>query len=375
MKKLLISCIALILIIPAILLGDRYNSNRSSLVPYPFVIETTGDQSDIDAPILIVGDMMAKRLSTFAKNLSTKISGDIQTPIEVASIAADEEGLHRTLDKIKKLKRLPFVIIYLGNLDNSKEMTFYNKNMQTILKNFELYEDPMVQSILMMVQELSRFIYFPIKYTRLGDSIAPDENLTKGSDSLYQQRMRVNFKLYEALIDDLFRYISKANSFIIPVTSPLNLKVKPNKSCYGSFDEITHEDYKKVIQLIKKKDYKSAYNLSKDLVLINSAHASSQYLHGLASEKINKYAEAQKHFELARALDCGNTKNGHPVYNVILKKAANKHGFSYLDYHQYMVDQSRINHTFIDEFYPQDFYLDKLTDMLALRIKKLLKLN
>lgn len=376
MKKLLLLCVAIIILTPAILLYQRYESNRTSIVPYPFVIQTTeNQQTDINAPILIVGDMMAKRLATFAKNLSTKISGDIQTPIPVASIASDNEGLHRTLDKIKKLKRLPFIIIYLGNIDNNKEMTFYNSNMKTILKNFKLYEDPMIQSALIMKEELSRFIYFPVKYTNLDDSIKEDSNLKSDNDSLFQKRMQVNFKLYEALIDDLMRYLSKANSVIIPVTTPLNLKLKPKKSCYGSFDESTHEDYKSVIKLIKKKDYKAAYNLSKDLVLINASHASSQYLHGLASEKINRYAESQKHFELARAYDCGNIENGHPVYNVILKNAANKHGFSYLDYHQYIVDQSRINYTFIDEFYPQDFYLNKLTDMLALRIKKLLKLN
>jgi tetratricopeptide (TPR) repeat protein len=375
-KKILLLCLALTIIAPVLFLGHRYSNNKTSIVPYPFAIDTKLNASiQTDAPIIIVGDMMAKRLATYAKALSKKISGDIQKPIQIESFASDGEGLHRTLDKIKKLKRLPFVIIYLGNIDNNKELTFYNKDMAVILKNLKLYYNPLIQSVLMMEPRFSRFIYSPVKYSYLSEKIIPDNNFTKDKDHLYQKRMEVNFKLYEAMLNDFFKYTLKANSVVIPITTALNLKIKPKKSCYGSFDQSTHEDYKKVISLLKQNDFKAAYTLSRELVLINANHASTQYLHAVASERINKFSEAQKHYELAMAYDCGIPDKGSPIYNAILRSSAKKNGLAYLDFHQYLTDQSKTNHIFMDELYPQDFYLDKLTDMLALRIKKLLKLD
>jgi len=375
-KKILILCVAIIIITPILFFGYRYTNNKNSIIPYPYDISKKLNQNiETDAPIIIVGDMMAERLATFTKDLSEKIAGDIEKPIKIESFATSGEGLHRTLDKIKKLKRLPFVIIYIGNIDNGKEQTFYNKDMKIIVENLEKYYDPLTQSILMMFPFVSRFIYTPIQYSHLSEKIKPDEQLSSGNDQLFQKRMEVNFKLYEAMLNEFFNYTIKANSVVIPVTTPLNLKLKPKKSCYGSFDESTHEDYKLIISLIKQKDYKGAYNISKELVLINASHASTLYLHALASERLNKYSEAQKHYELAMAYDCGGIGRGSPIFNAILKNVAKKNGLIYLDFHQYLTDQSKTNHTFIDDLYPQDFYLNKLSDMLALRIKKLLKLD
>lgn len=376
MKKILLLCLALIIFAPLAYFGNRYLQNKSSIIPYPFDINPALNK-DItsNTPIIIVGDMMAKRLATFAKDLSQKISGDIEKPIQIESFATEGEGLHRTLVKVKSLKRLPFVIIYIGNIDNGKEQIFINKDMNVILENLQRYYDPLLQSIMMMAPLTSRFIYKPIQYQKISKNIVPDKFLTSGSDPLFQKRMEVNFKLHEAMLNDFFKYTIKANSVVIPITTPLNLKLKPKKSCYGSFDESTHEDYKSIISLIKQKDFKAAYNLSSELVLINASHASTQYLHGVVSEKLNMFSEAQKHYELAMAYDCGSIGRGSPIFNAILKSTSKKNGLTYLDFHQYLTDQSKTNHTFIDELYPQDFYLDKLTDMLALRIKKLLKLD
>ena len=145
MKKILILCIAIIILIPTIFLGYRYTNNITSEIPYPFRINPNLHKDiETDAPIIIVGDMMAKRLATYTKALSQKISGDIAKPIKIQSFATDGEGLHRTLDKIKKLKQLPFVVIYLGNLDNNLEKTFNNKDMTDILENLKQYYDPLI---------------------------------------------------------------------------------------------------------------------------------------------------------------------------------------------------------------------------------------
>jgi hypothetical protein len=360
-------------LIPTAIITYKLTTNKTSIVPFPYEFSESSPKNNLDkAPILIIGDSMAVKLAKFKEDLSKKLSKNMSKSIRIHTLAKNGAGIHRTLNTLKALGQLPLIIIYLGNSDEGTEKIFRNKDIKLIERNMTFYNHPLIQSFLMAAPVLSRLIYFPVSTVKLTNKVT--KSTTEISDSIFQKIMGLKFKLYEASISELFKYSIKNSSFIIPITTPLNLKRKPSKSCYGSLDPTTKADLKNLKTKLKKRDFKGAYNLSHEMALINSTHASSLFLHGYTSLKLNKFKESQNYFEQSMAFDCKNF-TGNPVFNEILKKQASLNGIQYLDFHQYLVDQSYSNHTFFNDNMPQNFYMEKLTDMLALRIKTLLKLN
>lgn len=370
-KKNLTICTILILI-PVIFFGYRYVNNTESVSPYPFKFQSDiYENQDINAPIVILGDSLSVRLATFKDLLSEKLSKNLSKKIKIQIMANEGDNIHRSLLKLKKLKKSPLVILYMGNTDNSYEKLYHSSDIPLISSNFKLYNNDYIKSALMLLPSLSRFIYKPVNKVQLTGNTLKDE--TKYSEVIKQKRDIINYQLYEAGMQEMVSFTKKRGSFLIPLTTPLNLNTIPHKSCSASMGNDAKEDLRKLKNLLKKKDYKAALNSSKDLALIYSSNAQVQYLHGLVSRKLNLREKAQKHLELSIAYDCGNHK-GSPVYNAILKKVTSKHNIEYFDFHQFLVDQSYENYTFLDDIYPQDLYFEKTIDVLAHKLKVLLKL-
>lgn len=351
---------------------QRYGQNQESIIPYPFTFShRLNKELEITAPIIIIGDTMAERLSLFKKRLAEKISKNLSKPIEIQSLALNGENIHRTLQKLKNLNKVPLITIYLGQMDQNYEYIFSSRYLDKINKNFSYLKDPRIHTALMIFPFLSRLLYHPIKYVQLNETLAKDQN--NYDDTEYQKRQSVSFTLYQYGLEELFQYFKKRNSLIIPITTPINLSMPPNKSCYGSFTGNAKDELKKINEIANKEDYKLAYNLAKELALINPYNSKINYTYAQILKKLNYYKEAQEYGELARVYDCSNN-GANPVYNAILKKQASKFGYQYLDFHQLLVDESTSNHVFLDETYPQDFYFEKIIDALARKIKLRLKL-
>lgn len=372
MKKILILLLITPCIIGAYIAFNRISSNNLSITPYPFFFEKTAYKDlSIDAPILIIGDAMASRLSTFKNRLIDKLSINLSKPIKIATLSNEGDNIHRTLKKIKSLDRVPLIIIYLGNTDQQFELMYHTKQINKLNKNFQIFNNDYIKTLLLVFPYFSKLAYWPINYVKLDTKV--NKNETIYTDQEYQSRMAVNYTLYKAALDELFNYAKKRNSLLIPITTPLNLRSPPMKSCYSTITKESRADLDKMKLLIEKKDFKSAYNLGKEITLLNPLNAQALFLYGQVLNKLNKFSESQKYNELAIAYDCQNPR-GNPIYNVILRKTADKYKFKYLDFHQLLVDQSRSNFVFNDDIYPQDYYVEKIIDLLGIKIKKLLKL-
>ncbi len=372
MKILLTLSVSFILIAAFVLGERRYAKNPLSITPYPFEFRKDAYKNiSADAPILIIGDRMGERLAKFIDLFTEKLSVNLSKPIKIISLSNEGDSIHRSLAKIKRLKRLPLIIIYLGGSDETYEKTFETNNLEIIQNNFELYQNDLIKSAMMVFPSLSRLIYTPVDYVHLNTKVDKDES--QYSDPIFQLRMKAHYILYEAALDEFFKYIKKRNSLLIPITMPLNLDLAPSKSCYGSLTANADKELEELKTLIKEKDYKRAYNLAKDLALTNSTNADILYSYGQVLKKLNHFNQAKKYNELAMAYDCGNTR-GNPIFNVILKRTAKRYNFDYFDFQQLLVDESRDNFVFLDDIYPQDVYMEKLVQGLAIKIKKRLKL-
>lgn len=372
MGKLFKLLLLTLIVIPIIFLGYRYQKNQTSEVPYPYTFRPGSYQNlKVDAPILIIGDRLGKRLASFSNYLAETISTGLSKPIKIATLALDGEGLHRTLKKIKSLKKLPLITIYLGGSEEFFEQRFYTQDSKKILKNFKIYDDDRIKTLLMIFPSFSRFIYHPIHYKHFSESIIEDSN--KYSDPIIQQRNIIHFKLYEQEIEEMFSYLKEHSSYLIALTQPLNFDVPPKKNCSGSIDALSQQKLDEVVKLIKQKDFKSAYNISKELILIANASANVYYIHGKIAKGLGKIKEAVQYLKLAMAYDCQQWR-GSPVYNQILIKAAHNNDVLIIDFQQLLEDYWTRNVLFMDDIYPQEYYFEKIANILAARIKRLLKL-
>ena len=372
LKKILTSSVILAIALFLSYFALRFKNNHEQIKPYPYIYkEALTLDYDTDAPILIIGDRQATRLASFSKFMANKISEGLSKPIKITSLAAKGEGLHRTLQKIKQLPKLPLVIIYLGGNEEYFESVFKTKTIRKINHNFNKYNNSITKTLIMIFPSLSRLIYKPLDYQYLTDKIKKDTNTY--TDTTIQKRNMIQFQLYEEQINELFDYAKDYGSYLIAVTQPLNLETPPKKSCAESFLDSLNNKYEEVVNLIKSQDYKAAYGISKELTLMAQSNAKILYIHGKIAKNLGKLKEAAKYLKLSSAYDC-NLWRGNVVYNSILKKVAREKEIALFDFQKLIEAQWNSNITFIDEVYPQNIYYEKLSIALAARLKKLLKL-
>ena len=352
---------------------NRYRLNSSSPIPFPYVFhkDTYDGIKSEDAPIVIIGDRIGDRLARLIDYMSSRISQDLSKNVKIISLAEKGEGLHRTLRKIQKLGKLPLITIYLGGSEETFEKRFYSKDIKTINKNFKRYNDDRIKTLLMIFPSLSPFIYEPINYKKLTSKIVKDD--TNYTDNTIQKRNMVHFKLFEEELHQLFSYIKEKGSYLFAISQPLNYDSPPKKVCNGSTDDLIDNELSKSLALIKKKDFKKAYGLTKNLTLLANSNAEIFYIHAKVAESLGYTKESIKYFEMSMALDCSQWR-GNPVYNKILSRTAKKNEVLIFDFNKLLLANRNINITFEDDVYPQNLYVEKMIDILSARIKKLLKL-
>jgi hypothetical protein len=368
-KILFILAITPILII-IVFFSNRYNKNLTKQAPYPYIFANKTAKLKIDAPILIIGDQYGAALSALKEDLASKISEGLSTPIKIETLAMKGEGAHRTLNKIKNLEKLPLVIIYLGGSQEEYENKFLQKDLKNHLTNFKYFENTLIQSLLMIYPVLSKFIYIPIDHVTLGPVLADTNRYTHLE---VQKRRQLSFKIYENELDEIFRYIKDHNAYLFALTSPLNIELKPKDPCNKSLDETMSVILKDIESLALAKDFKGAYQSSRDLSLMANTNSNVLYLHGQIAKSLNKKREAKKNMEMAIVYDCAQDR-GSPIFNAIIKKKALKYAVTVFDLQRFISRNLGTNPLFIDEKTVQSLYLEQLTTALASRIKILLKM-
>lgn len=364
---------ATVVVAVVILAIYKYKTGKQNYWPFPYhFTETTYNaQRKVEAPILIVGDRLGARLGQFKDVLAWKVSEHLSVPIKVETLATKGEGLHRTIQRIEKLEKLPLIIIYLGGSEEYLEKKYDSSDIDPILTNIKTFQDLRVQSLLMLAPWLSRLIFLNMQEVVLDEK--PNLVQSKFSDDLILKHNEIDYHMYGFEYSKLVTYAKDRNAFLITITAPINLDIAPKKSCDLTMDKLGQAQLDKVLELIKKQDFKGAYRLSKDLVLMAPSNAKAHYLHGKVSKQLGLIKESIKSLELAASFDCIRWR-ATPVHNAILKKIARAEDVVLFDFNQMLYDNWTKNVTFQDEIYPQNFFMEQMVTSLAAHIKKLLKL-
>lgn len=380
-KKILV--ILVILLIGAIgLFAYGLNDKRTVITPYPYAFtdkftqefrksEASAISRAENATILIVGDRMAKSLVPYEKSLQETFGDRVKNPPVIFNWAEESEGLHRTLFKLKQLKRFPPVIIYFGASTEFYEQRFAVEDKKRILKNFTTFDDEKAISLIITFPWLSKYYYKSIRYFDLQTPIVYKNNL---ASTQKLDEKEVSFKLFEYETNELLNLVKDKKSNLVFITTPLNLEVEPKEVCSHSTTPEVVSLQQELEGQIKEGAYKAVYPTALELAESTYGNAMTFYLLGKAALGLGDLKSAREALAKATVYDCENWR-GSAVYNAILKNQAKKNLVQLIDFDQMMSSQLSSEGLFIDDIYPQVLFYQNMIKELGDILKNILSVN
>lgn len=373
MKKILLGLLILIgvgLLTLGIFIYLRFQKNLTQIVPYPYIFSYTPENKPLEAPIVIIGDRMALYMGKFKNELIDTISKDLSNKIKIETLAHENYGVHRTLYELKSLNEWPKILIYAGASEEFYEDKFDPTETKKVKNNFKLYSDERIQTALLFYPELSRIIYNPIKFLTLTNAPQPSSNK---SHEEYLKNLDTEILLFEQNLIELIQRAKEKNALLILTTTPINLDIRPKKSCSFTAPIELEKDILDIDEFIKNNDFKSAYNLSQKLKSTYSGNAELFYLHGKSLERLGEIDRARNSLKEASAFDCVPWR-ATELHNSIIRKVAKNHQVILFDFAKLVENDWPGQITFVDEIYPQNIYYEYAMKQLGLVIKGILKL-
>lgn len=381
LKKLLILILLGIVGASAYLYWD-YSKKRTVITPYPYSFLNSFDekfqkehakeiQEAENAKILIVGDRMGKTLDPYTDNIRSQFQGLLKTPPTIYNWSADNEGLFRTIHKIKMLKKLPPIIIYFGGTSELFEKKFEIDDQKKILKNFKTFDDEKLISLIITFPWVSKALYRDIHYQDLGEFKEYKSNLAANAKLDEKQ---LTFKLYEYEVKEFVDYIKDKKSNLVFITAPLNLEAEPKEVCAHAESEDVIGVQQEIEAELKEGAYKTAFPKALELSGITFSNARSYYLLGRAAQGVGDIKTARAALMKATVFDCANWR-GNAVYNAIIKGYAQKNQINVLDFDQFMSSKLGDEGLFQDEIVPQNVFYQSMVSELGDILKKILSVN
>lgn len=341
-------------------------------LPYKFEgLTFEGKEKAENSQILILGDRLGEGLGRFMDPLIQETSKNLTSPLKVFNWATGHEGIHRTIEKLESLEKLPEVIIYYGGSEEFYEQRFYLKEKQNIFENIKRFGNEKLISLILTFPILSRFIYKSTKLIPLTNEIA--SNQADYPSKFKQKQMEVTYKIYELELDKLITYIKERDSNLILITPPINLEIAPKLVCENSQTNKIRFEQNEIKKLMKAKRFKEAYARSRKLSAVTLGNAQTFYLLGKNAMRLGKFSIAREAFYMATAFDC-ETWRGNAVINNIMRSQISQLGVTHVDFDKLLNNQLGMNVLFLDEIFPQHYFYEKLVIGLTGEVKRILKL-
>lgn len=365
--KLLILTVLTVLVV---LVAYKFKITPTQIIPYPYLMNVKNIEGSLEAAssnVLIIGDRMGVALDKYIPSLIKDTSEELREPLKVYNWSRANEGLHRSIDKLKKLDALPSVIIYHGASEEFYEKKFYISQKPQIMQNMARYEDDAILTMIMTAPFLSKYIYTPVRYIPLGDYPKQDSSTYTGKQR--QDRLEIGFKIFEKEVIELIQYVKSKDSKLIIMTTPINLEAEPKSVCENSKTQTMEEYQKNIEAMIQNGNKKQAYIKAKELAKISLTNAKSHYLYGKVALELGRFKEAREQLTLAAAYDCTQWRI-NIIFNKILTKIASKNNIEVVDFDT-LVNQNLGRDTlFLDPIYPQVIYYERAFSEIKKQIRK-----
>lgn len=371
---IIIACLGFIVLAPLSWVAYRLAISPTQLVPYPYEVQRLdyADQNLAEkTTVLIVGDRMGKALDAYLPQLVDKSSVNLKTPLPIFNWSKEHENLARTLAKLKSLKKIPPVIVYLGASEEGYERRYDPRDLPRILKNFERYEDVKFQSLIMTTPILSRLIYTPIRRTYLGKD--PIKDSTSYTAEGHQLLAELNYKLFTSEVQDLINWAKENKTQLILHTTPINLETLPHQVCENTTTENLKIYQEEIMSRIAKDDLKATLAELKELNQKIIGNALNFHLLGSVYLKMGQLSKAREEYIKAAAYDCSPWRT-NPIHNIIIEKAAIQNNVRLVDFDRVVNQNLGQDVTFLSELYPQHIYYQQYVSLLSHKIMEILKI-
>lgn len=381
LKKLLILILTVIALASAYLYWG-YSKKRTLITPYPYSFLNTFDekfkaqnadaiQKAENSKILIVGDRMGLSLDPYTNELSESFKGALKEAPSIYNWSAENEGLFRTIHKLKMLKKLPPIIIYFGASSEIFEKKFEVNDKKKILKNFNTFDDEKMISLIITFPWLSKVFYKNIKYFDFSE-FTPYKNFLAAPSKMDEKE--ISFKIFEYEVRELIQLSKDKKSNLVFITTPVNLEIEPKEVCAHSSNADVIELQQELASELKDGAYKSVMPKAQELAEATPGNARSFYLLGLSALGNGDKQLARETLSKASIFDCHNWR-GNAVYNAIIKKEAKSGQIPVVDFEQYMNSNLSSEGLFFDEIMPQNIFYQNMIKELGDIIKKILSIN
>jgi|GEM_PF-529787 len=355
-----------------------YAGKKTLLVPYPYFFNANASkalETELSAAekarILIVGDRMAAPLSNYTKELSEELGKNFKSPPVIYNWSKPHEGLHRTLFKLKSLKKFPSIIVYLGASSELYEKTFSINDFRAVSKNFEIYDDEKIISLIITFPWLSKVLYKKMNYFELG---AIKEYKNGLPANLKMKEKEMSFMMFQYELREMIDLVKDKKSSLVLITTPLNLEIPPKETCSTSTGTTVVEVQQEIDFFLQQGNFKKAFTDAKELANETPGNAQSYFLLGKASMGLGDLANAREAFQKATVFDCSNWR-GNAVYNSIMRAEAKKRQLSLIDFDQMMSSSLSKDGLFSDELFPQNLFYQNLVSELKETLKNFLSGN
>ena len=345
----------------------------TSLYPFPYILKNTS-YDDLEraegADILIVGDRMAGGLDNFKSSLLKGLSKEFSTDLIIYNWAEENEGLHRTLDKLSSLKKYPGIIIYQGASREFYEEKFGLKGAQEFANNLEKFKDPKTISLIMAYPLFSKFIYSYKNIIKLGpkSQIFQGERVSQEMQKLFE----IGYQVFDLEMDKLVEMAGEKNFSLFLLTSPINLKIPPKEICSNSTSPSLENELSEISNLLK--EGKSKESFERISILGNSIQGNAKiyYLLGMSLEGIGRFEDAALALNQGSAFDCYPWRS-NIVFNNIIRSQSGKKNIFMVDFDRIVNQNFGIRNLFMDEIFPKIEFYDLLGAEMAPMIGTIFK--
>lgn len=367
--KTVFKLLIIIIMLPVAFFSIKYYKRPVMITPVPYINKISlknSEQKNIEASdVLIVGDRMAMAIKNYTSTIMSELPRELSKSVKIYNWSTKYEFIGKTLSKLKKLKKLPKVIVYHGASTEFYEKRFSIEDRDIIFKNLEKYKNDSIISAILTWPYISKFIYGPMTTYLLSNKVKNDTREYSSREKL--KKYELVYKLYEVELDRLIAHVRAKGSTIILTTTPVNLDTAPFETCDHSLTSKILNQQKNIEgKLIKNHSLKMTYNQIKNLASKTISNARSFYLYGQAARKMGKFQKARLILSLASVYDCEQWRS-NMVFNSIIKNRAflNENEIYLIDFDEIVNSQYGHNVLFLNKIYPQNIFYKRFSKDIA----------
>ncbi len=357
---------------------SRLSNPVQTGTPLPYVLRANyaGEARRAEkSNILLVGDRLGAKLAPFLDALVRETQGRLAEPLTVYNWAREGEGLHRTLAKIKSLRRMPEVIIYHGGSQEFFEQRLMPQFYPAILSNYQAHQNPKNRELIKSWGQLSKFIYTPHPRVQLKQTYSP---LSKARPHQQNQRMmELTYLTFSAEYREFVEGLKRRRAKVIVIPPAHNLDVAPRATCQNSSTGEQRERIEAIVEHIRGGRAPAAIPQLQDILSRSHGNALAYYWLGQALKHTGHFKDAKSLLYRAMLFDCWPFR-GNMIFNRIQTQLAEQGQFQVIDFNRLVnrkFGQRDSSQTlFADDIFPRDIFYRQLVQGLIKKVENILKI-